>query len=291
MHIPLALKRLFLFSICAGLQAANAAPAQEVHFNSLDGTPLRAWLLQPDAPANARIPTVIALHGCGGLYARGGAADGKLNERHQAMAEMLLQEGYAVLWPDSLTPRGVDQLCTQKIGQRSITQAERRRDALAALAWVAAQPWARPNAIALMGWSHGGSAVLAATDARQSEVAAQRQKFAAAIAFYPGCGAASKDGYQPNTALTLLLGEKDDWTPAAACITLGQAVGAEVHVYPDSYHDFDNPSGKVRLRRDVPNGLHPGQGVHAGRNPAAREEAYARVREELRQALGKSASK
>ena len=61
------------------------------------------------------------------------------------------------------------------------------------------------------------------------------------------------------------------------CVELGQRVGAEVHVYPDSYHDFDNPAAPVRLRTDVPNGVHPGQGVHAGGNPAAREQAYQRV--------------
>ena len=287
MHIFPVLRCVFTVVCLAVAAHANAAPAQEVRFNSLDGTRLRAWLLQPDKPGSPRMPTVIVLHGCAGLYARGD----QLNARDQAMADMLLQEGYAVLLPDSLTPRGVKQLCTQKTSQRGITQVERRRDALAALAWVAAQPWARPNAIAVLGWSHGGSAVLAATDGRQPEVAAQAQKFATAIAFYPGCGAAAKDGYQPNTRLTLLLGEKDDWIAPAACIALGQAVGAEVHVYPDSYHDFDNPTGGVRLRRDVPNGLRPGLGVHAGRNPAARQEAYARVREELHQALGQAVTK
>jgi dienelactone hydrolase len=287
MHIPSALKRLFLVSICAAAQLASAAPGQEVQFNSLDGTHLRGWLFLPDTPGPATRPAVVALHGCGGLYAKGG----KLNARHQAMADMLLGQGYAVLFPDSLTSRGEDSLCNQKMAQRDITQTQRRADALGALAWVAAQPWARPKAIAALGWSHGGSAVLAATDRRQPQVVAQPVTFAAAIAFYPGCAAATKAGYQPNTRLMLLLGESDDWTPAAPCIALGQAVGAELHVYPGSYHEFDNPTGGVRLLRNVPNGVRPGQGVHAGRNPAAREQAYASVREELRQTLGTVAIK
>jgi dienelactone hydrolase len=244
-------------------------------------------LFQPDGVASAARPTVVALHGCGGLYGK----NGKLNARHQAMADMLVAEGYAVLFPDSLTSRGEDSLCNQKIAQRDITQTQRRRDALGALAWVAAQPWARPKSIALLGWSHGGSAVLAATDRRQPEVVAQGNTFATAIAFYPGCAAATKEGYQPNTRLMLLLGESDDWTPAAPCIALGQAVGAELHIYQGSYHEFDNPTGSVRLLRNVPNGAHPGQGVHAGRNPAAREQAYATLRDELRQTLGRVAIK
>ncbi|MEI8030469.1 MAG: dienelactone hydrolase family protein [Comamonadaceae bacterium] len=259
-----------------------AAAPQEVSFASLDGTPLKAWVLQPAAPPRG---SVVALHGCGGLYATSGARKGRLNARHQAMADLLLAQGYAVVFPDSLTPRGVTRLCTQKMADRSITQTERRRDALATMNWVAAQPWATPSKIALLGWSHGGSAVLAVTDRHNKEVAVQAVKASVAIAFYPGCSAARKTGYQPNTRLLMLLAAQDDWTPPGPCIELGQAVGAEVHVYPDSYHDFDNPVGAVTLRRDVPNGVNPGQGVHAGPNREAREQAYARVLEVLRVAF------
>ena len=266
--------------LCLSLLAltSSAAEPTQVSFASLDGTPIKAWLFQP--PERAR-GTVLALHGCGGLYARAGTRQGQLNARHQAMADMLLAQGYAVLFPDSLTSRGVTQICTQRIGSRLITQTERRQDALAGMNWVAAQPWANSSRVALLGWSHGGSAVLSATDAKHVQVAAQSVKPRVAIAFYPGCSAARKAGYQPNTQLVMLLGALDDWTPPEPCVALGKELGAEVHVYADSYHDFDNPVGVVKLRTDVPNGVHPGQGVHAGPNREAREQAYARVRELL----------
>ena len=279
----ISLRRLALaLAIGGNAVSAMATQAQGVSFPGLDGTQLKAWVLQPAAPIKG---SVVALHGCGGLYATSGARKGQLNARHQAMADMLLAQGYAVVFPDSLTPRGVTRLCTQKIGARSITQTQRRLDVLATLNWVAAQPWATPSKIALLGWSHGGSAVLAATDGGHGEVAAQAVKASVAIAFYPGCNAARKVGYQPNTRLVMLLGAKDDWTPPGPCVELGRAVDAEVHVYPDSYHDFDNPVGAVILRRDVPNGVSPGQGVHAGPNAQAREHAYARVLEVLRVAF------
>lgn len=223
----------------------------------------------------------MALHGCGGLYASSGARRAPLNAHHQAMAEMLLAEGYAVVFPDNLSPRGLTEICTQKIGARAIDQTERRRDALATMNWVAAQSWGQSSKIALLGWSHGGSAVPSATDGHHKEVAAQAVRAVVAIAFYPGCRAARKALYQPNTRLVMLLGANDDWTAPAPCIALGLAVEAEVNVYADSYHDFDNPVGSVKLRRDVPNGVNPGQGVHAGANPVARAQAYARVRELL----------
>ncbi|WP_295855579.1 dienelactone hydrolase family protein [uncultured Xylophilus sp.] len=263
--------------------AQAAEPLQPVAFDSLDGTPLRAWLLMPDGAPRG---TVVALHGCGGLYATSGPRGGLLNARHAAMGEMLAADGYAVLFPDSLRPRGETQLCTQKIGQRSIDQSHRRADALAALAWVARQPWADARRIAVLGWSHGGSAVLAATDATRESVKASPHRFAAAIAFYPGCSAPLRSGYRPAAPLTLLLGALDDWTPPVPCIALGEAVGADVQVYPDSYHDFDNPSGRLRVRTDVPNGTQPGRGVHVGPNPAARTAAYAHVRMVLRDAFG-----
>ena len=80
------------------------------------------------------------------------------------------------------------------------------------------------------------------------------------------------------------------WTPAAPCVELGKAIAArggdfDVTVYPGSYHAFDSPLGKVMRRLDVPNGVHPGQGVTVGPNPAARATANVRVRAFLRDRL------
>ena len=277
---------------CIGLSGLLlAAPAsalpQEARFSSLDGTLLTAWVFQPKATAPKG--TVVALHGCGGLYASSGPRKGQLNSRHQAMAELLTAEGYSVVFPDSLLPRGETELCTQKIGSRRIGQTERRADTLAALAWVAAQPWAQraagPAPIALLGWSHGGSAVLAATDAARADVRAQAVRPAVAIAFYPGCYASLTASYTASAPLVLMLGELDDWTAPGPCIALGKSAGAEVNVYPGSHHGFDGPSGEVRLRTDVPGGVNAGQGVHVGPNPAARDMAHARLLEVLQDAM------
>ena len=286
-HVYKALEPLFSIKLAVVLASALAslgafAESQEASFNSLDGTVLKAVVFQPVGSPKG---TVIALHGCGGLFATRGARKGLLNARHQAMADLLVAQGYSVVFPDSLTPRGELELCTQKIGSRKIDQTERRADALGTLVWVAAQPWAQPQHMALLGWSHGGSAVLSATDSTRADVRGVNVRPAVAVAFYPGCSAALKSRYQPTAPLVLMLGEKDDWTPPGPCIERGKAVAAEVNVYADSYHDFDNPVGQVQLRADVPNGVNPGKGVHAGPNPAAREQAYARLLEVLKNAF------
>ena len=71
---------------------------------------------------------------------------------------------------------------------------------------------------------------------------------------------------------------------------LGQAMrlrGADLLVttYPGSHHGFDSPGDKVVLRSDVPNGVHPGEGVHVGANPTARTAANEQVRAFLRERL------
>jgi dienelactone hydrolase len=292
------------------LVAAVAHAQQEVVLPSLDGTQLKATWLAPkvaatsktgdmatDATPPARLPVVVALHGCGGLYARTGARKGQLNARHQAMGEMLQGMGYHVVLPDSLSARGEDSLCAQPIGTRKITQTQRRADAFGALEWVRAQPWADPLRVAVIGWSHGGSAVLAVTEAANRN-AASVEPFKAAIAFYPGCSDSLDKKYQPNTSLTLFLGADDDWTPPGPCLSMAEQIKAqpraqgaptsspvELHVYPGAVHDFDTPLPGVRERKEIPSRLHPGKGVMAGQNAAAREASYKRVREVLQEAF------
>jgi dienelactone hydrolase len=170
-----------------------------------------------------------------------------------------------------LTPRGERELCTQRIGTRSVTQANRRLDALAALTWLALRDDVDDRRIGLLGWSNGGSTVLAATNLRQRDVAAHAVRPAFAIAFYPGCEAELNRGYEPGSRLLMLVGEADDWTPAAPCRSLVQSAAEPkpvIESYAGAYHGFDSDL-PVRLRRDVPGGVNPGQGVHVGGDPQA----------------------
>ena len=263
----------------AAFAAAAAAPAPPsppapVQFDSADGTRVPALLFLPNGMPKG---SVIALHGCAGIYAQRGARKGSLSAHYQGVADLLVAQGYAVLFPDSLGARDVNEICTERMESRRIGQYARRADALGALTWLAAQPWAAEGRIALLGWSHGGSAVLAATDLARPVVRGTPVRPALAIAFYPGCSAALFTGYQPSAPLVLMLAEKDDWAAPGPCVRLGKEAGAEVHVFDDSYHGFDSPVGKVRLRPEIPNGVNPGQGVHVGPNPVAREQAYARM--------------
>jgi dienelactone hydrolase len=222
-----------------------------------------------------------------------------LSARHQAMAELLANEGYVVLFPDSFRSRGFEELCTVENRRRTTGQTNRRLDAQGALAYLQTRSDVAKERVAVLGWSHGGSAVLATLNARQSAVAAWKDRassppyFRAAVAFYPGCidSLNERVGYAVAAPLTLFIGGSDDWTAPQPCIDLAAKLAAAgepvtITVYPDTYHGFDGPPGQGRLRLEVPNGVHPGKGVTVAPNPVARADAYAKLKVFLRTQLG-----
>ena len=270
--------------------AAPTLHAQErVELDSLDSANGKAvrlpghWFPVALVPADA--PAVVLLHGCGGPYGR----DGALSVRMRDYAALLNAQGSHALVLDSLTPRGEKDLCTQRTGTRRVTQAHRRLDALGALRWLAQRPGVDAQRLGLVGWSNGGSTVLAAVNTRHPAVAAAGLAPAFAVAFYPGCEAELQRGFQTGTPVLLLLGGADDWTPAAQCQDLASAAAGFVPLvesYSGAHHGFDSHA-PVRLRKDVPNGVNPGQGVHVGGNPAAREASRQRLLAFLAQHLGR----
>jgi dienelactone hydrolase len=242
--------------------------------------PLKAHWFQADTPG-AR-PAVVLLHGCGGAYNR----EGQLSERMRTYAAMLNAQGWDALVLDSLTLRGVRELCTVQPMQRSVDQSNRRQDALGALQWLAAQPGVDAHRLALLGWSHGGSTVLAASNARHPLVARSATKPAAVVAFYPGCAAEQDRGYAGTAPLLLLVGEADDWTPARPCRELAQQATSAVQLvaYAGAHHGFDSHA-REHVRADVPNGVRPGQGVTVGGQPEARQASRQALLEFLRKRL------
>jgi len=299
------LKQLFVALLWAAVAAhADARRVEAVTFASLDydaagPVTLRGiMLLPPRATPPGGFPAIVALHGCAGMYATRAGREGELAERLALRADPWLRDGYAVLFPDSFGARGAREICTIRHGERTITAARRRLDALGALAYLALRPDIARDRIALVGWSHGGSAALQAANAEDAAVAQFLDLprappfFRAVVAFYPGCAAPlrTSDRYRPGAATRIYIGELDDWTPAATCVALGAAMARRggdllVTTYPGSYHAFDSPGGRVVQRLDVPNGVHPGEGVHVGPNPAARKAANASARAFLRERL------
>lgn len=297
-------------SVClsAAWCLATAMPSQAAEWRVLPagdpahaGLMLRAWWSEADFSANpvpargeetSRRPVVVLLHGCGGMLGK----DGQPSARMNTYARLLNAQGWHTLAVDSLTPRGETELCTQRNGTRKITMTQRRVDALAALQWLANQPGVDPQRLALLGWSNGGSALLASTNLQHPDVVKARAQLTQmggalklTVAFYPGCAAEARRGYQPWSPTLLLLGLADDWTPARQCLPLGSNPQVHIHTWEGAHHGFDG-SGPVVHRKDVPNGAHPGEGVHVGGHPVARQESQDALLKALTEAFGQSPS-
>jgi dienelactone hydrolase len=225
--------------------------------------------------------TIIAMHGCGGLYSSVGKEDIMFTPRYLGMARTLTDAGYNVLFPDSFTPRGRRSICQESQQQRIASSELRREDLAAALRWVATQDDVDTSRIAFLGWSHGATTILSGMNIATPEVAVRKIQPKAAVAFYPVCTAYSKEKslYKPVAPMLILMGEDDDWAPPKDCQALAQKLqGSDTELilklYPDTYHDFDAPGLPLHVRTDIPGVGKHGEGVTIGGNSESRAEAY-----------------
>jgi dienelactone hydrolase len=144
-----------------------------------------------------------------------------------------------------------------------ISPSRRAKDAHGAKLYLAGLHFVDRNRIAVLGWSHGGMAVLEAVTMSHPF----GSPFNAAIAYYPYCTQLSIT----NAPLLVLIGEKDDWTPADRCKALIFSEGSEpeiiLKVYPDAHHAFDQP---FRLNYYM--------GHMVGRDSSAASDSYNKVR-------------
>ncbi len=238
-----------------------AAAAETVTLPGPQGVMLRAELHRPAGVARG---AVVALHGCGGPF---GARD-------RQWSEALTAAGQIVLFPDSFGSRGLGSQCRAQ-GRTVTASGLRRGDAIAAAAWLAAQPGVPPGRMVLLGWSDGGSTVLAVAQAGKGLPGDLFRRF---IAFYPGCRVASvTKGWAAEGRIDILMGEADDWTPIAPCRMLAaRAAGVTLHAFAGAYHDFDAPV-PVRVMRDIPTSQNADHSVHVGGDAAARAAALVLV--------------
>lgn len=241
---------------------------------------------RPEGPGP--FPAVVIMHDCSGLGPRSSGAPGR-------WARELGARGYVTVIPDSFTSRGHPEgVCTDASPSRGEVAPSRRvRDAYAALAHARALPYVDGRRVGLMGGSHGGSTTLASMAAPEHAWALlareKRAGFAGAVALYPGCGTTlgtwRADGsgtYRPVAPLLILIGEKDDWTPAAPCVKLAASTRATEHpaaitVYPGAHHSFDSDRPvrfvAARLNANAPGG----RGATTGGDAAAWADSIRRV--------------
>jgi dienelactone hydrolase len=280
--LGLAIVLVLLSSGCAARGGTST-----VRFTNLTpGAPaaIDATLVRPAGAGP--FPAVVQLHGCAGL-----------EPQSYRWAHWLAERGYVSLVVDSYGPRGVKGDCRTGPDEPPITA--RFDDAMGALRYLQAQPFVRGDRVAAIGWSQGGVYAMAVINgpslerAKQRGVALPAVGFAASIAFYPG-GCKSLIDEQVIRPLLVLIGGADDWTPAATCQRMADAMaprGADVSivVYPGAYHYFDVEGRKLTVLAEVENELKPGGfGATVSYQAVAAADAQRQVEAFLAKHLGQA---
>lgn len=272
-------------SLMAFMVMVPAAHAETVHFRSatigpselqvrlarergepvptVEGPMLVGELYRP--AGNGPFPAIISLHGCAGRSPK---------SVEDAGAARFVELGYVVLVVDSFSTRGIRMSCSGET-----PAIDRVMDAYGGLAFLAGLPFVYPDRIAVVGYSQGAMTALSAV-ALEGVRTVFDQKFKAAIAYYPLC--AGRDG-SFAVPTVILVGEKDDWTPAAECTRMmamrsGDGADVKLVVYRDAYHGFNG-----RSLRDHPRTL---LGHHLEYNEAADNAAWREMTQLLTRTIG-----
>jgi dienelactone hydrolase len=267
----IALTAAFLIGTASALPAtAPEVSGAVVEFESplARSTPLQGYLRQPPGPSPS--PAVVLLHGCRDYWRT-------LDER---WGKRISSWGYVTLTVDSFGPRGLRNTCS------SGAPVDLGFDAFRALDYLVQQPFVDPARVAAIGFSQGGWLALTSVERGAVERNAPN-KFRAAVAFYPACLGFKGDMTVPTL---ILIGERDDWTPANECrnmvdgrddwgISRQSGLGAPIRlvVYPDAYHAFDVPSFRTPLQYF---------GHHLEFNQAAADQAAEELHVFLDQIIG-----
>jgi dienelactone hydrolase len=273
------LSAIAFLALSAVARTAAAAPLPAPHQVDipLSAGILHAQLYKPDG--DGPFPTVIALHGCGGLAGH----SEPIQPRYRDWAEQLLKDGNAVLLPDSYGSRELGPQC--RVGERRIhARRERVADIVASRQWLMQQPWAAHGRISLLGWANGASALLWAVRPQLSSRGAEPD-FRSAIAFYPDCRISSGLGWSTRVPTLLLIGGKDDVSSPLACHQMvdgarGRSALTRIVIYPGAYHDFDRVNFPLHALAGTSDATVPDRG-HLGSDPEALADSQKRVAEWL----------
>jgi dienelactone hydrolase len=255
-------------AVAASLVLAAAAAADagretiSIDVTAPQPATITADLYTPSGPGP--YPAVMLFHGCGGA-----------TPNIAAWAQWLQAGGYAALAVHSFPGRGLRNLCGDSSALRP---AVRAGDVFAAAAKLRSMESIDRNRLAVIGFSHGGTTALSAwrTTGHHPGIPLR-----AIIAFYPGCRDVRVE--PTRTPLLILIGDKDDWTPAEGCrqfaaSTRGAGRPVTLVVYPDAQHHFDGAHLKERRVVAAAKG---GQGATIEYNAAAHADAEKQVKQFL----------
>lgn len=171
---------------------------------------------------------MVVLHGCNGV-----------SQNTHVWARRLASWGYAALFIDSFSSRGLTQVCD---GSRALPGPERAKDVFAAAAYLRSRSDIDAGRIAVLGYSHGGWTALNASTEKNIEQAGV-PPFRAVVALYPFCPIRVAPPLASD--IQILIGDADDWAKASNCKTFVDKYAEDAPhrpalvIYPGAHHSFD----------------------------------------------------
>ena len=219
---------VLLLCLCPTLLYAESIQSVEIHNKKtikLDIEVFKVDLI------NA--PTVIVLHGCGGVDAH-----------HRDWAKQLNAWGYNSVLLDSFSTRYERSVCQKPF---SVTPSQRAVDLQFTAKWIAGQPWGKAK-IGVIGFSHGAWSTLYAVSKNEIAREVGTTIISSAVAFYPYCDS-SRFFDLPAMPIQIHIGNLDTWTPSTLCADLSRnwSISNNLFVYIDSYHGFDRSNTHISV--------------------------------------------
>ena len=180
----------------------------------------------PNDDETEKVPALIYVHGSGGI-----------SSKNDQWLDMFQEMGYATLQLDCFKGRNIKSSVGDHI---QVTSEMMIADAYFALKYLAVHPRIDADRIGIMGNSKGGIVATYSAWDKVQEKLGDGRKFKFHIALYPLCFSKHPKDMNFVSPVLILCGEKDNYTPAAPCIDLGETQEMiTTIVYPNAYHAFD----------------------------------------------------
>lgn len=206
-------------------------------------------------PASDHVgPTVLVFHGCSGQTA----------QYVEHVTNWLQPKGYHLVFVDSLKARGIPlsnkeyPVCDGKV----LWGSERAQDVFAALALLDNYPLVDQQALALLGYSHGGWTIYDALSQVGHEGHGYTAPAAEALAgvqgvitYYPFCGFPAQhaqSGIALDIPVLMFLASADTVVSPQECLSAAANFASQpldIRQFAGAQHVFDQPSG---LNSEVP---------------------------------------
>ena len=184
-----------------------------------------------------KYPLIIAVAGSNGW-----------SDHHYDYLQMYRENGIATFELCSFQSRGISSTVGTQV---EVTTAMMILDSYRAHEILAQHAHIDSENIGITGWSLGGGVALFSAWKPINNAINPEVKFAAHLPIYPPCIVTPKLLDFGDSPIHILIGELDNWTPAAACQELVDQTdnNIELTIYEGAHHSFDSNS-KLAVREN-----------------------------------------